>query len=162
MNSTDYFTTLAQYNRWMNEKIYAICEELSDEERKRDAGAFFGSIHSTLNHLLVADKAWLNRFENKPIDTPPLGVDLHDDFDELRADRVEMDKRILVWTENLSDDWLEEPFTFTSKVDGKDRVRPAWRFVAHMFNHQTHHRGQTTTLLSQLGIDPGITDLAMM
>lgn len=157
-----YCRTLARYNAWMNRKIYGLCAGMSDEERKRDRGAFFGSIHGTLNHLVYADLANLSRFTGDPPEVPPLGVDLYDDFEALRADREALDARLAAWADSVREDWLAAPFTFTSKVDGKERTLPAWMLVTHLFQHQAHHRGQLTTLLSQRGLDPGPTDLPFM
>lgn len=155
----DHYQLLAQYNRWMNEKLYAVCAELSDVERKRDLGAFFGSLHRTLNHLLFGDLAWMGRFTDQPFQAPNMGADLFEDFDALRAERQRMDARIEDWAERLEPEWLAASFTYTSGVDGKTRTLPAWVLVSHMFNHQTHHRGQASTLIHQLGRDPGITDI---
>lgn len=153
---------LAEYNRWMNARLFETCGTLPDEARKRDRGAFFKSIHSTLNHLLWGDQAWLSRFTGAPGPAARLGEDLFADFDALREARHDMDRRIVEWAGSLDDAWLQTPMVFVSRAYGVTRSQPAWVYVTHMFNHQTHHRGQVTTLLSQLGIDPGITDLPMM
>ena len=162
MIDAQYARTLARYNRWMNERLYALCDAIPDEERRRDRGAFFRSIHGTLNHLVYSDLAFLSRFTGDPPEVPPLGVELYDSWSELAAVRTKLDARLDAWTAGLSDAWLAAPFTFTSRVDGVTRTLPAWLLVVHLFNHQTHHRGQLTTLLSQMGRDPGITDLSFM
>ncbi|NJO41178.1 MAG: damage-inducible protein DinB [Cyanobacteria bacterium CRU_2_1] len=158
MNDRTYYQTMAEYNHWMNQKLYAICAEISDEKRKEDLGAFFKSIHGTLNHLLHGDRAWMGRFTGQSFSNP-MGHDLYSDFDELRHQRVITDRQILAWTKTLTEDWLKQPFTYTSNIDRQTRVLPTWLLVTQMFNHQTHHRGQLTTLLSQLGYDSGVTDL---
>jgi uncharacterized damage-inducible protein DinB len=159
MITPDYCQTMARYNQWMNQRLYAVCSSIDDVERKRDRGAFFGSIHSTLNHLLYADIAWLNRFQQRESSLPAMGQDLYPDFDDLQRHREQFDRELLDWTRHLSADWLAQPFEFTSKVDGQTRIRPTWLLVTQVFNHQTHHRGQITTLLSQAGYDYGVTDL---
>lgn len=88
-----------------------------------------------------------------------IGEELHHDFERLKADRTVLDQQILDWSHALSPQWLDSAFEYTSNVDGKTRVLPAWVLVMHLFNHQTHHRGQVTTLIKQLGHEPGITDL---
>lgn len=153
---------MAQYNQWMNQKIYAICAEIPDEKRKEDLGAFFKSIHGTLNHLLYGDRAWMGRFTEKPYTAPNLGQNMYADFNELSQERELTDREIIDWSKNLSSQWLEQPFTYTSNIYQKTLVLPTWMLVTHLFNHQTHHRGQLTTLLSQLGYDPGITDLPLL
>lgn len=150
---------MAQYNQWMNQNLYAICAEISDAERKRDRGAFFKSIHGTLNHLLYGDRAWMGRFTKQPFAVSTIGQELYKDFDELRHERQLTDAAIVHWANEIQASWLEQPFRYTSNVDQQTRVLPTWVLVTHLFNHQTHHRGQLTTLLSQMGCDPGITDL---
>jgi uncharacterized damage-inducible protein DinB len=159
MKELNYYITMAQYNQWMNQKIYAICADIPDNKRKENLGAFFKSIHGTLNHLLYGDKAWMGRFLEQPFYVPNMGQDMYTDFEQLRKARELTDKQIIEWTKNLSQEWLENPFKYKSNVDGKIRILPTWLLITHMFNHQTHHRGQLTTLLSQLGYNPGITDL---
>ncbi len=167
MITPQYAQTMARYNRWMNEKIYAACDRLTDDERKADCGAFFRSIHSTLNHLIWADYTWLGRFaKNSPLekDYPKAasGSDIYDDWQVLKQERIAMDADILAWAATLDTDWLGRDFTWYSGLAKTNRTKPAWLLVAHMFNHQTHHRGQVTTMLSQRGIDPGDTDLMLM
>lgn len=158
---------MARYNRWMNEKIYAAGERLSDEDRKADRGAFFKSIHSTLNHLLWADQTWLGRFTQgtsleKIYPKASVGVDLYSDWEELKAARMAMDKDIEAWAASVKPAWLQNDFTWHSGITKSTRTKPAWILATHLFNHQAHHRGQVTTLLMQRGIDPGVTDLPMM
>lgn len=162
MIDSGYCHLMARYNGWMNARLLALCADIPDPERRRDRGAFFRSIHGTLNHLLYGDLAWLGRFTGEPAVLPTMGVDLYDDFDELRRARAALDARLVDWVDTLTDDWLHQPFAYTSKVDGLTREIPTWTLVVHLFNHQTHHRGQLTTLLSQLGLDPGVTDLPFL
>ncbi|HEY6478360.1 MAG TPA: DinB family protein [Polyangia bacterium] len=157
-----YPLLMAEYNRWMNEKVYAACATLSDDERKRDRGAFFKSIHTTLNHLLSADGIWLGRFNGKSYPMLPPGQNLHDDFGGLRAARVAMDEEIVTWARSMTPETLAEPMTWTAKVYGFTQTHPRWVQAAQMFNHQTHHRGQVHAMLTSAGIDVGATDLPMM
>jgi uncharacterized damage-inducible protein DinB len=143
----------------MNEKLYGACATLSDEDRKRDRGAFFRSIHGTLNHLLLADLVWMGRFDGNTFTAKSLDQELYASFDELRSRRVALDERIRRWTQALSDAELDSKLAFTSIVDKKQRSVTLWKVVLHFFNHQTHHRGQLTTLLHQAGVDYGVTDL---
>lgn len=159
MNHPDYYRTMARYNQWMNEKIYACCAQLSDGDRKADRGAFFKSIHGTLNHLLYGDRVWMGRLSHQPYSYPRLGQDLYADFGELRQARIEMDAALIGWVATFTPAWLAQPFAYTSNIDRQARLLPTWLLVTHLFNHQTHHRGQVTTLLCQLGVDPGPTDL---
>ena len=157
-----YCQLLARYNRWMNERLYALVASMPEAERTRHRGAFFGSIQRTLSHLVWADRAWLGRFTGKPYGQPGYGADLYPDFAALARERDITDTDILNWAGNVADDWLRGPLTYTRTSDGKTVTLAAWIAVTHYFNHSTHHRGQVTTLMKQAGVDPGITDLPWM
>jgi len=157
-NGTPY-QLMAEYNRWMNHNLYAVCAEIPDEKRKADLGAFFKSIHGTLNHILWGDRTWLRRFTDQSFPSSRIGEDIFADFNELRVEREKLDDFIFDWAKDLKSDWFAQPLQFTSTIDGKTRRGPAWVFVTQFFNHQTHHRGQVTTLVKQLGYDPGVTDI---
>lgn len=159
MITPEYCRTLAAYNQWMNRQLYEACAQLPDEVRNQDLGAFFQSIHGTLNHLLDSDRIWLDRFLGLPLSPKKIGKNLHEDFEVLRHQRTLMDQEILDWATALTAEWLQRPFNYTSNVDGRARALPTWVLVTHLFNHQTHHRGQLTTLLSQLGCNYGPTDI---
>lgn len=156
------FQTYARYNTWMNENIYRGCEAIPDARRKKDMGAFFKSIHGTLNHLLIGDRFWMARFTGKELPSVGLDAILFDDFEDLRAARRAMDKDISAFASSLTDEWLAQPFTFTSRIYARSFTQPTWRLVMLLFNHQTHHRGQVTTLMMQCGVDPGPTDVPML
>jgi uncharacterized damage-inducible protein DinB len=162
MIDTDYCLTMARYNEWMNSRLYALCAGLADDELRRDRGAFFRSIYGTLNHIAYGDLAFLSRFTGDPADVPEVDRELFAGFAELREARAALDTRLLRWAATLTADWLWRPLTYTSKIDGRTRTVARWLLVTHLFNHQTHHRGQLTTLLSQLGLDIGSTDLPFM
>lgn len=159
MFNSEYPATMACYNRWMNQRLYQICDSIADAERKKDCGAFFKSIHGTLNHLLLADRLWLGRFQNRPFSFSTLDQELYSDFAELCSERDNTDAEIINWANSLTPEHLSSEFNFISVVASRKHSYPLWVLVTHFFNHQTHHRGQLTTLLSQQGIDPGITDL---
>jgi uncharacterized damage-inducible protein DinB len=154
----DGFHLLAGYNRWTNRRLYAACATLSDEERKKDRKAFFRSIHGTLNHLLLGDRAWLGRFTARPIQFRSLDEELFGDFAELRRERDATDAAIEAFTRELTEDRLREDIAYATTA-GKAYRHPLGPALLHLFNHQAHHRGQVTTMLSQLGVDPGATDL---
>jgi uncharacterized damage-inducible protein DinB len=167
MMSSEWLAATARYNRWMNDKLYGVTAALTDEARKRDNGAFFKSIHGTLNHLLLADRVWLARFKGV---TAPSGFmapgiraldqELFVDFAELRRERTATDEELSTWVAALTDARLAGPLVYLR--GGERQETPLWWAVAHLFNHQTHHRGQITTLLTQQGHDPGSTDLFAM
>lgn len=166
--SPEWLTALARYNRWMNDKLYALAATLGDEARKRDAGAFFKSIHGTFNHLLLADRVWLARFTGATVPDgfmAPGGIrsldqELYSNFEDLRRERAVTDDELSAWVSGLTHERLAAPLVFMRR--GQRQECPLWWTVAHVFNHQTHHRGQITTLLMQQGCDPGVTDLFAM
>ena len=165
------FRLLACYNRWMNQRLYAACEPLTDVERKADRAAFFKSIHHTLTHLVLADKMWLARFARLGAEfsalaprllAVPEGSDytsnLHPDWEDLKQTRDGLDAAIEQWVADMSPEFLLSTMRYAN-TKGVQRAHPAWQALTHFFNHQTHHRGQVTALLSQAGVDVGVTDL---
>ncbi len=158
----NHVRAMARYNQWMNSRLYELAATLSDKQRKQDMGAFFKSMHATFNHLLLADKIWMGRFTGEPFAAKALNQELYADFADLRAERERMDQRIVQWADAMTlADWQAD-LRFTPITQPVEKVMPMWLVVTHLFNHQTHHRGQITTLFSQLGIDPGVTDLPFM
>ena len=169
----DLFRQLALYNRWMNDKLYEAAVGLDESDRRRDLGAFFGSVHLTLTHLLICDRAWLarlsaNREEYTFCDASgariavlSLSHDVYPDFAQLAAERRATDERIVAWVDGLRASDLEATVAYKD-TKGNPYEHAMWWGLIHMFNHQTHHRGQVTTLLKQLGVDPGVTDLIAM
>ena len=151
--------TLSAYNRWMNERLYACCAQLPDEERKRDRGAFFRSIHATLNHLLLADRIWLGRFRGAPFAVRSLDQELYTDFGELRTERERTDREIDAWGALLTAADFDGTLHYTSVVNPAPRGIAFWVAVTPSSTTKAHHRGQLTTLLMQAGVDPGVTDL---
>lgn len=159
MIDAEYCQTMAAYNAWMNQQIYAAAARLPDAERKADRGAFFRSLHATLNHILWGDRLWLPRFDGASYAAGPIGVDLYDDYAQLSDARRAMDSAISAWAAQVRDDELTGTLTWFSTVAQRQMARPRALCVMQMFNHQTHHRGQASTLLKQAGVDPGVTDL---
>lgn len=172
---SDHYRFLARYNRWINGRLYDACGALTDEERKRERGAFFGSLHRTLNHLVVADQVWLRRFVQcgldhgvtpaslnaTVLDLPPgsqLDTVLFEGWPDLRAKREQLDLAIEAWVAEMPGGYPQFTMRY-SNSKGVQRAHPAWQAMTHFFNHQTHHRGQATTLLTQAGGDIGVTDL---
>lgn len=159
----------ARYNAEFNSRLYGLIGGLTDAERKKDMGAFFGSIYATLNHILLADRIWLGRFATAFPSMQSLQQaelvhkfgslrdELYADFAELNAQRALTDTLIINWAAELTAEQLASSMSYRNS-QGMLREHPTWVAVAHMFNHQTHHRGQITTLLNQLGHDAGVTD----
>jgi uncharacterized damage-inducible protein DinB len=159
-----YVRFMARYNAWQNESIYGAADTLSDAQRRQDLGAFFGSIQRTLSHLAWADATWLSRFASWP--RPEGGhagsADAHPDWDELKAARRALDEAILAWASAITPDAIRSTLTWRSGALGGEVSMPLDHVIAHVFNHQTHHRGQVHALLTRLGAKPGDTDLLLL
>ncbi len=166
------FRVLAQYNAWVNEKLYERIATLTEEERQRHLGTFFHSIHGTLNHILLADRVWLGRFATGTCNQftalqnaklifqfESLSAILYSDFEELWQERRESDRTIQQWMQELTPEVLTTRLHYTNPARGIEREHSLWFGLAHFYNHQTHHRGQITTLLHQMNQDYGVTDL---
>jgi uncharacterized damage-inducible protein DinB len=168
------YRRLARYNAWMNGRLYDAAEGLPVSERQLDRRAFFGSIEGTLNHLLWADRTWLRRFAAQGVPFPALADDLlalpdgasygtvlHADWQGLREARRALDAAIVRWIDEMPPEFLLRTLRYAN-TKGVLRAQPAWQPLTHLFNHQTHHRGQVTALLVQAGVDPGVTDLVAL
>ena len=161
---------MSRYNQWMNDKIYSSAGQLSDDALTKNQGAFFKSILGTLNHIMVGDLIWLKRFADHPATHPaldyvreietPASLDqiLYNDLSQLDDKRKRLDQVIIDWGKQLTDDELGSTLTYHN-TKGEAAIKNFGSLILHLFNHQTHHRGQLTTLLSQNGLDVGETDL---
>jgi uncharacterized damage-inducible protein DinB len=152
---------MAAYNAEMNRRIYAAAGKLTDAERKEDRRLFWGSLHGTLNHLLWGDRLWMARFAGwpKPGQAMRESTQLYTDFAELSAARIEADAAISAWAAGVEQRWLDEDLTWFSGVMQREMRLKRSLLVTHLFNHQTHHRGQVHATLTWFGHDPGDTDL---
>jgi len=170
MQFKEHLRLMAAYNSVMNARLIALVTPLSDEALLENRGAFFGSILGTLNHLVVADLMWLNRFRPQPygqmlapIDALPrpkaLADLLYPTPAGLKPVREILDDLYIRFIDQLTDADIASPLSYKSATGGAF-TKTAGLLLSHVFNHQTHHRGQITTLLSQMGLDIGITDLA--
>lgn len=159
MQDLRYYKVMADYNYWMNIKILSICSEIPEDILRKDMGVPFRSIHGSLNHILWSDRIWLARFHSQPVTDTSTQTILYESFDELRQAREQTDRDIQQWVDEMTVEWLKSPFSFVSVTDGQTRTLPAWVLAVHLFNHQVHHRGQITALLSQFGYEFGVTDL---
>ena len=169
----NYFAILGRYNRWMNEKLLVSASALSKVELNRNCGAFFSSVIGTFNHIYVADLIWLRRFVQQcdspallqALDQLPVPLTLNetffDDILEFGLARKHLDALIMNWVQQLAECDLDQYLSYenTAGVPQSDSFGAA---VLHFFNHQTHHRGQFSTLMHQAGADVGVTDLIAM
>ena len=170
MSLKQHFELMAEYNQWMNAKVYGAAGNLSNSALIEDRRAFFGSILGTLNHIVVGDTIWLKRFAAQPASAEalreitelpvPKGLDhmIFENLDELCSHRKWLDEKIIKWISGLTDSDLDF-FLSYQNTKGVPATKRFSFLIYHFFNHQTHHRGQATTLLSQSGEDVGVTDL---
>jgi uncharacterized damage-inducible protein DinB len=156
--SPDNFRRFARYNAWANRRLYDACGALGDADYRTRRPSFFGSIHATLNHILVGDRIWLSRFQGRPHDIRSLDQVLHDDFAALRSAREAEDRHILAYAEGLSEATLKSTLAYRNMA-GQDMAIPLEAAIAHFFNHQTHHRGQVHGMLSGTPVSPPPLDL---
>ena len=167
------FELMARYNQWMNARLYAAAAQLDEAALRADRGAFFGSILATLDHILSADTHWMKRFATAfpdlvsldAVRTLPLpelvrGITFPD-FARLCSGREAMDTAIVNFTCEATDDLYGRPLRYVNSA-GESHSKPSGLVLRHVFNHQTHHRGQATTLFRQLGVDVGVTDLSAL
>jgi uncharacterized damage-inducible protein DinB len=164
MITPQYVRALSAYNAEMNRRVYGAAGRLTDEARRQDRGAFFGSIHGTLNHLLWADQNWMSRFAGWPKPHKPGSESstLIDDFGEMQALRLAIDSAIVTWAGDVTEEWLAGDLTWFSGIALREMTAPRVVTLIHMFNHQTHHRGQTHAMLTAAGEDTGDTCIAFI
>ena len=173
MSRASHICLMATYNEWMNAKIYEAARRLPDDELSTDRKAFFGSILGTLNHLVAGDTVWLQRFVRHPANylalqpilqlPAPASLNqlLYSNIRELSAQRVWLDQLIVEWSRSIAEADLDHVLSYAN-MKGVPADKNFYALVMHFFNHQTHHRGQVTTLLSQAGVDVGDTDLVAL
>lgn len=148
----------AEYNRRANARLYDACARLPEAALMQSRPAFFGSIFATLNHILVGDRIWLARFEGAQVPSTGLDAILCPDLPSLRAEREAEDDRIAAIMAVLSPDRLAGTITYVNNA-GKRHEDPVWLLVLHLFNHQTHHRGQVHDMLMQTDVPPPSLDM---
>ena len=152
-----YYSTFARYNAWANARLYGACAKLPESEYLKPRASFFGSIHATLNHLMVGDRIWLGRIEGRP-EKLALNQILYGDFTALQVARVAEDNRLIRVIEALDPERLDQPLDYLNTKGTRFRT-PLRIVLGHLFNHQTHHRGQVHGLLSQTTVPPPELDL---
>ncbi|MBL6080651.1 DinB family protein [Belnapia sp. T18] len=137
---------MALYNQWANSRLYAAAGQIAPETLAEDRGAFFGSLLGTLNHLLVTDRLWMNRLEGESPRSIRLDEVLHHHFEDLRAAQVAQDQRLVDYVHGLSEKRISESLDYATS-SGAPHSQPLHHLLTHLFNHQTHHRGQAHHLV---------------
>jgi uncharacterized damage-inducible protein DinB len=156
-----FVRTMAAYNAEMNRRVYAAAGRLADAARREARGAFWGSIHGTLCHILWGDQMWMSRFDNwpKPQVHQRESARLIEDFAQLQGARFDTDERMADWAHRVNPDWLAGEMVWYSVSVSRELRQPTGLLVTHLFNHQTHHRGQVHAMITAAGEKTGDTDL---
>ncbi|HXV25728.1 MAG TPA: DinB family protein [Alphaproteobacteria bacterium] len=154
-----HFPLMARFNEWANARLYGAVERLSDENYRLDRGLFFGSIHRTLNHLMVVDRLWTRRIDGEPHGIVSLDMQLYEDFAELSDARVQEDRRLIRQVDGLDEERLGQPVRYRRIIGSGEAETRCSHILLTLFNHQTHHRGQITAALTQSGIEPPPLDI---
>ncbi|MEO1191412.1 MAG: DinB family protein [Pseudomonadota bacterium] len=164
MLSPASIATLARYNQWQNQSLVTAADGLNAAERQADRGSFFGSIQGTLSHQLWGDQIWLWRFADWPKPDGGIGesADLFPKWSTFKQARAAFDSRFIDWADAVDADWLGGMLSWYSGAAKKQLEQPRWFLLAHLFNHQTHHRGQVHAMLTAAGAKPDDTDLLLM
>ena len=159
-----FVRTMAAYNAEMNRRLYDAAARIPDAARRENRGAFWGSLHGTLCHLLWGDQMWMSRFDGwtKPDVIQKNSATLIGDFGELKHMRADADDKISAWAGRVTEAWLAEDQRWFSSSVQKELRSPRSFLVTHFFNHQTHHRGQAHTLITACGEKTGDTDLFLL
>lgn len=155
----EHYAAFARYNAWANRRLYDAAAQLSDADYRADRGAFFKSMHGTLNHLLTADRVWMHRFTGEGPSPTRLDAINHDTLHELRAAREAEDRRIVAYVDGLTEQELAGTIRYRRVSTPDEFVQPLAPALAHFFNHQTHHRGQAHTILCSFGQRDLVLDL---
>ena len=158
MTTLTNFQLLANFNTWANMKIISSCKELDDVEYKKDRKAFFSSIHGTLNHLLIVDRAYISRIEGIDHGLKSLCQILYENLYQLEKARIKEDKRLVDLVNSLSEKSIHKDITYKGFETGNTTYKINMILIT-LFNHQTHHRGQIHNMLSQAGIKPPQIDI---
>jgi uncharacterized damage-inducible protein DinB len=153
----DHFLHLAAYNQWANTRLFDAVSNLADEAYRADRGAFFHSIHGTLNHLLMADLLWIGRIAPPAFVTTGYDMIVEEERGALRQRREAVDTRIIDTIKDLPEAAFHKPLSWIS-MEGEAKSAQLDKVLTHLFNHQTHHRGQVHNMLSQAGQDPPSLD----
>lgn len=157
-----HFSMMAAYNRWANARLYDAAAALPESLLKKDVGVYFKSLHGTLNHLLTADRIWLHRLDRTGSHPDRLNAILFDELASLREARQQEDARLVRFVDTLRDGDFDNVWEYHT-LNGTPQKQPIRDILAHLFNHQTHHRGQAHASLTALGVsEPQSLDLLIM
>lgn len=157
-----HFALMAEYNAWANTRLYRMAGQLTDEQYRRDVSVYFRNLHGTLNHLLIADRIWMSRLTGSGPLPVRLDAILYEELAQLAEARRGEDERIVRFVESLTDAQLDASIEYRT-LNGAAQQQKMREVLAHLFNHQTHHRGQAHAILTTLGVkEPDSLDVLWM
>lgn len=165
MIQKEYVVQMARYNAWQNNKLRDVFKVIPQAELTKYRGAFFGSLFGTMNHILWGDTIWMSRWCSdvpEPSVAGPESARITPNYGVWDAERFRLDGRIRIWAETLSNMDLQGDVSWFSDATNQNLTRPMGACVSHMFNHQTHHRGQISQMLKAMGATPPVSDLVFM
>ncbi len=155
---------MARYGQWQNASLISAANTLNEDARRENRGAFFGSIHATLDHLLWGDRLWLSRFGGcqAPNGGIPTSTMQFPDWEKLKAMRENIDAAMVTWADRQSQACIDSDFLWITSAGVTVGTFPRWKLIQQMFNHGTHHRGQVHAMLTAAGASPEDTDIQQM
>ena len=158
-NDMNSHQIMPRYNAWANDKIYEMCRYLSIEAYCKDRQAFFGSIHNTLNHILLVDLLWVARLESREDESiKSLDQILYEEFNELSSARIVQDQRFIELVDGMASEEFDQKLKY-QRMNGQQCEDVKGEMLITLYNHQTHHRGQVHTMLTQIGLNPPDMDV---
>jgi len=157
---SQHFLSLAYNNAWANHRLLKACAQLSQADFAAPRTGFFPSIKATLNHLLSVDWFYVDALEREARGEPP-HPDCHAFFEpeepfetcaELAREQALTDRRLIAYCARLDDAGLGRYVTIARPRQAQRDTRA--RLLAHLFQHQIHHRGQAHAMLAGTAVKP--------
>lgn len=164
MIDPEYVRTLAQYNEWQNTQLLGTMRGVNQDVLYQDRGAYFGSIFATANHILWSDQLWMSRFTNypAPMGNYAKGTEISSSLEDWAIERFRLDRAICDWGQHIKAVDLAGELSWFSVINQREYTKTKGLCVVHMFNHQTHHRGQLHVMLTAVGCVGATSDLTFM
>ena len=155
-----HFYAMAANNAWANHRLLEACARLSQEEFEAARASFFPSIKATLNHIVTVDWYYVDALERalrkqRPNTQPGRFFDPEEPFATcaaLSAEQHAVDQRLLVACQSLTDAQMSDPVAVMRRAGVE--MEATSRLLAHLFQHQIHHRGQVHAMLAGTSVAP--------
>ncbi|MDF3821601.1 DinB family protein [Leptospira sp. 96542] len=148
----NFFIQTNQFHLWATKRLFKTLNDVSLEDYKKNCGLFFLSIHGTLNHLLVAERIWFGRFSGSAYNAKSLAEEVEPDRKKLEQLIYEIFERWEIFLKEVPKERWNEIFEYKT-MRGFEAKLPFAHTIQHVQNHRTHHRGQITAALTNLGYE---------